>query len=323
MSNTPSQAGRPATERNSQWSRILQSSVMLHCMNTTAALDYLTTQLAALYDRAEARAIARLVMEAITGKPASAINSSNNLLSEAQQTLLEKMLAELRQYKPVQYVTGKAWFYNMELMVNNAVLIPRPETEELVQWILEEEQPKRSQASILDIGTGSGCIPIALKKNWPAAEVFGLDVSAEALAMAQQNATTQQTQIQWLQASILEPAVWPAQPFDIIVSNPPYIPQQESEQLDKNVTDWEPHLALFVPDTDPLLFYNAIAEFAKTHLQTGGSLYFECHQHYVKQVLKALQEKGFMAEQKTDMFGNERMVKAKPSPPPLPTGRGA
>ena len=291
-------------------------------MTITAAHDYLTTQLTALYDRAEARAIARLVMEAITGQPASSVNSGSNLLTDTQQSKLETMLIELRQYKPVQYVTGKAWFYNMELMVNNAVLIPRPETEELVQWILEE-QPKRSQASMLDIGTGSGCIPIAIKKNWPAADVFGLDVSADALAVAQQNATTQQTPIQWLQASILEPAQWPAQSFDIIVSNPPYIPQQESEQLDKNVTDWEPHLALFVPDNNPLLFYNAIADFAKTHLQPGGSLYFECHQLYVKQVLKALQEKGFTAEQKTDMFGNERMVKAKPSPPPLPTGRGA
>lgn len=295
---------------------------MLQPMTITAAHDYLTTQLTALYDRAEARAIARLVMEAITGQPASSVNSGSNLLTDTQQAMLETMLIELRQYKPVQYVTGKAWFYNMELMVNNAVLIPRPETEELVQWILEE-QPQRSQASMLDIGTGSGCIPIAIKKNWPAADVFGLDVSADALAVAQQNATTQQTPIQWLQASILEPAQWPAQSFDIIVSNPPYIPQQESQQLDKNVTDWEPHLALFVPDNNPLLFYNAIADFAKTHLQPGGSLYFECHQLYVKQVLKALQEKGFTAEQKTDMFGNERMVKAKPSPPPLPTGRGA
>lgn len=293
-------------------------------MTIHQAEQQLCSSLEKIYDSVEARAITQMAMEHLTGMRSSErrLQATATLSSEKEQQW-QTMQTALLEHQPIQYVTGKAWFYNMELMVNNAVLIPRPETEELVQWILEEEQPKRTQVSILDIGTGSGCIPIALKKNWPAANVFGLDVSADALAIAQQNASTQQTPVQWLQASILEPAQWPAQVFDIIVSNPPYIPQQESEQLDKNVTDWEPHLALFVPDNNPLLFYNAIADFAKTHLQPSGSLYFECHQHYVKQVLKALQEKGFTAEQKTDMFGNERMVKAKPSPPPLPTGRGA
>lgn len=279
-------------------------------MTIQQAEQELYTSLVPLYETVEARAITQLAMEHLTGMRSSERRLQTAATLTSQQMLQwEAIQSALLEHQPIQYVMGKAWFYNMELMVNNAVLIPRPETEELVQWILEE-QPQRRQASILDIGTGSGCIPIAIKKNWPAATVSGLDVSADALVVAQQNATLQQTPVEWHQANILEAAQWPAQQYDIIVSNPPYIPQQESRQLDKNVTDWEPHLALFVPDNDPLLFYNAIADFAQTHLQPEGSLYFECHQQYVKQVLKALQEKGFTAEQKTDMFGNERMVKA-------------
>jgi release factor glutamine methyltransferase len=187
---------------------------------------------------------------------------------------------------------------------------------------LEEKQIKQSP-TILDIGTGSGCIPIALKKNWPDANVFALDVSEAALNIATKNAALQKADMEFLHADILNDSTWPAQSFDIIISNPPYIPQQESHVLDKNVTDWEPHLALFVPDNDPLLFYKKIGAFAKTHLHANGALFFECHQLYVKQVLAALKEMGFDAQQKADMFGNDRMVKAKPSPPPLPTGKGA
>jgi release factor glutamine methyltransferase len=211
--------------------------------------------------------------------------------------------------RPVQYVIGTAWFYNMPFKVNEAVLIPRPETEELVQWILDEKD-SRKNATLLDIGTGSGCIPIAIKKNWPAAEVHALDVSNEALETAQANAKALDADVHFQKTNILDEKEWPQQQFDIIVSNPPYIPVQESEMLEKNVTDWEPHLALFVPNNDPLLFYRKIAGFAMKHLSPGGVLYFECHQQFASQVAAMLEKEGFAATLKQDLFGNERMVKA-------------
>jgi release factor glutamine methyltransferase len=230
-------------------------------------------------------------------------------LAEEKQNDLAQMTSQLLAFRPVQYVIGTAWFFDLPFTVNEAVLIPRPETEELVQWILEEKET-RQNASILDIGTGSGCIPIALKKNWPAAQVSALDVSEAALAVAKTNAQALDADITWIQASILDEKRWPDSSFDIIVSNPPYIPQQESGLLDKNVTDWEPHLALFVPDNDPLLFYRQIASFAKQHLALNGALYFECHQQYAGAVTTMLEQMDITPELKQDLFGNERMVKA-------------
>jgi release factor glutamine methyltransferase len=279
-------------------------------MNISFAEQELVKQLSKVYEHAEAVAITNMVMQELTGQSKSERRMASHLeLTEAQQQQLQQMVAQLEQSCPVQYVIGKAWFYNMELLVNEAVLIPRPETEELVQWVLDEKE-NIAAPNILDIGTGSGCIAIALKKNWPEAQVSGLDVSEEALAIATKNAALQKADVHFLQADILDESSWPTQTFDIIISNPPYIPQQESDVLDKNVTDWEPHLALFVPDNDPILFYKKIGAFAKTHLHASGTLFFECHQQYVKQVLTALKEMGFDAQQKADMFGNDRMVKA-------------
>jgi release factor glutamine methyltransferase len=279
-------------------------------MNITIAEQQLFQQLSKVYEHAESVAITNMVMQELTGQSKSERRMASHMeLTEDQQQRLQQMTAQLEQCCPVQYVIGKAWFYNMELIVNEDVLIPRPETEELVQWVLEEKEIKQTP-TILDIGTGSGCIPIALKKNWPDANVFALDVSEAALGIATKNAELQKAEVKFLFADILNETTWPSQTFDIIISNPPYIPKQESSMLDKNVTDWEPHLALFVPDNDPLLFYKKIGEFAKMHLNKNGSLFFECHQQYVKQVLTILNEQGFAAKQKADMFGNDRMVKA-------------
>lgn len=279
-------------------------------MNISHAEQHLVQQLSKIYEHAEAVAITNMVMQELTGQNKSNRRMASNLeLSEAQELHLQQMTAQLEQSCPVQYVIGKAWFYNMELLVNEAVLIPRPETEELVQWVLDVKE-NIAAPTILDIGTGSGCIPIAIKANWLEAKVSGLDVSAAALAIATRNAVLQKADVHFLQADMLDETTWPAQTFDIIISNPPYIPQQESHVLDKNVTQWEPHLALFVPDNDPLVFYKHIARFAKTHLHANGALFFECHQQYVKQVLAALKEMGFDAQQKADLFGNDRMVKA-------------
>ncbi|HSC52082.1 MAG TPA: peptide chain release factor N(5)-glutamine methyltransferase [Phnomibacter sp.] len=277
-------------------------------MNISRAEQQLAQQLSSLYDHAEAVAITNMVMQEISGQSKSSRRLNEQLeLTDTQQQQLEKMTEQLLQHCPVQYVIGKSWFYDMELLVNESVLIPRPETEELVQWILDEEP---GAVSILDIGTGSGCIPIALKKNLPESKLSALDISEAALAIAKKNATDQNTEVHFSQVNILDESAWPEQRFDIIVSNPPYIPVQELNALDKNVTDWEPHLALFVPNEDPLLFYAAIAHFAKTHLTEKGKLFFECHQQYVKQVLQLLQSLGFDAQQKADLFGNDRMVRA-------------
>jgi release factor glutamine methyltransferase len=279
-------------------------------MTIQQAEAQLSSQLARVYDHAEATAIANLVMEQLTGLGRSQRRMQHVVeLSAEKEASLEEMTSQLLQMRPVQYVIGTAWFYNMPFVVNESVLIPRPETEELVQWILEERD-SRKKASILDIGTGSGCIPIALKKNWPEAEVHALDVSNEALEIAKANAKALDAEVHFQKANILEEKEWPQQQFDIIVSNPPYIPVQESNMLDKNVTDWEPHLALFVPDNDPLLFYRKIAAFAQSQLQPGGSLYFECHQQFAGEVLTMLKKEGFAATLKRDLFGNERMVRA-------------
>jgi release factor glutamine methyltransferase len=278
-------------------------------MQSQQAEQLLLQQLATVYEPAEAAAIANLVMEDVTGRNRMQRRlAKTETLTAEQEARLQQLIPQLLQHRPVQYVLGKAWFFGMELQVNESVLIPRPETEEMVQWILEEKTV-RQHARILDIGTGSGCIPIAIKKNWPSAMVWGMDISEDALAMAAANGVGQRVEIQWVQADILDPQQWPAQAFDVIISNPPYIPQQESSRLDKHVTDWEPHLALFVPDNDPLLFYRRIADFARQQLSPGGSLYFECHQDYAAPTSHMLQEKGFAVELRKDLFGNDRMMR--------------
>lgn len=270
----------------------------------------LSSQLAKVYDHAEATAIANLVMEHISGLSRGERRMQHVVeLSEEKAASLEEITSQLVQMRPVQYLIGTAWFYHMPFLVNETVLIPRPETEELVQWILEEKDARKT-ASLLDIGTGSGCIAIAIKKNWPEAEVQALDVSNEALEVAKANAKVLQAEVHFHKANILDEKEWPQQRFNIIVSNPPYIPMKESSMLDKNVTDWEPHLALFVPNNDPLLFYRTIAGFALQHLSPGGALYFECHQQFASQVVVMLEKAGFEATLKQDLFGNERMVKA-------------
>src|ERR1035437_4966195 len=227
------------------------------------------------------------------------------------------IIRELKIQKPIQYILGRADFYGCKIRVNEHVLIPRPETEELVDLILQETKDKgegTSQINILDIGTGSGCIAIALKKNIPDANISAIDVSEEALLVAKANAILNQTKISFLQAHILH--LTPQSPlpqergrYDIIVSNPPYVRASEKEKMSKNVLDYEPHLALFVKDNDPLLFYKAISEFAKINLTPNGSLFFEINEALGSDVKKLLEEKGFMnAEVKKDMSGKERFA---------------
>jgi release factor glutamine methyltransferase len=216
-------------------------------------------------------------------------------MSESELLKFNFAVKQLKQQRPVQYILGKADFYKLQFVVNEQVLIPRPETEELVDLIIRELK-QTNAPDILDIGTGSGCIAITLKKNLPAATVAALDVSEGALKVAMQNAVSNQVAVSFFQQDILKTNTLPEavfRQFDCIVSNPPYICISEKKEMDKNVLEHEPHLALFVPDEDPLLFYKAIADFALNHLKPKGKLYFEINAAYGLETKQMLEKKGF------------------------------
>ena len=230
--------------------------------------------------------------------------------SEIEIKTWNEILEKLKQQIPLQYILGTTSFYDLEFEVNNDVLIPRPETEELVAWILSNKEMTESkhQIKILDIGTGSGCIAISLAKNISNAEVFAIDVSEKALAMAKKNASTNKVKVIFIEENILNTESL-HQTFDVIVSNPPYVRNLEKQEINKNVLDYEPHLALFVEDDDALLFYRKIAHLAQKNLSENGQLYFEINQYLGKQMIELLQETGFKnIELKKDIYGNDRMI---------------
>ena len=232
-------------------------------------------------------------------------------ISEAEVQKWESIISELKTEKPIQYIIGETWFYDSKFYVNEHTLIPRPETEELVDWIFatEKKNDKKEKLTILDIGTGTGCIPISLKKNIPQAEVFAIDVSEEALKVAQRNALENKVEINFILQNILETEDLKQQ-FDIIVSNPPYVRNMEKQEIKKNVLAFEPHLALFVEDTDALLFYRKIAQLALKSLTPNGLLFFEINQYLGKETVELLENLGFKnIELKKDIYGNDRMIK--------------
>ncbi|WP_396209234.1 peptide chain release factor N(5)-glutamine methyltransferase [Flavobacterium sp.] len=246
----------------------------------------------------------------------------NFVLSEYDVEKWNAILAQLQQEKPIQYITGEAWFYGMKFEVNENTLIPRPETEELVDWILNSPITQYpSPITILDIGTGTGCIPIALRANVPQANVSAIDVSEKALEVAKRNAELNKVEINFIQANILDvddllilpsPITKHQSSYNIIVSNPPYVRNLEKQEIKKNVLDYEPHLALFVEDTDALLFYRKIAQLALKYLSPNGLLFFEINQYLGKETVELLQNLGFKnIELKKDMYGNDRMVKSE------------
>lgn len=232
-------------------------------------------------------------------------------ISEAEVQKWEAIISELKTEKPIQYIIGETWFYDSKFYVNEHTLIPRPETEELVDWIVatEKKNDKKEKLTILDIGTGTGCIPISLKKNIPQAEVSAIDVSEEALKVAQKNALENKVAINFILQNILEIEDLKQQ-FDIIVSNPPYVRNMEKQEIKKNVLAFEPHLALFVEDNDALLFYRKIAQLALKSLTPNGLLFFEINQYLGKETVELLENLGFKnIELKKDIYGNDRMIK--------------
>lgn len=285
--------------------------------------DYLQ-QLGQIYNASEAAVITDLVFEKVAGLERAAIIKNPDLpVNEEQSVNLLYCLQLLLQHKPVQYVLGEAWFYKMKLQVNEQVLIPRPETEELVQIILDDcreitgrknlskispEIEAGTILSMLDIGTGSGCIAIAVKKNLPDISMYALDISEGALTVAKENSIKEQVAITFIQVDFLAEDSWRALPvFDVIISNPPYIPFHEKAKLDKNVTAYEPPAALFVPDGTPLIFYEKIAAFGKKHLSVNGMIYVEIHENFA---LEAARVFGAYkkVEIRRDIFGKDRMI---------------
>lgn len=239
------------------------------------------------------------------------IDVSLNPDFEISETDLEKwkaIISELKTEKPIQYITGEAWFYGYRFEVNENTLIPRPETEELVEWIIESIKNEVLSIKILDIGTGSGCIPIALKKEIPNAKISAIDVSEKALEMARKNAIDNEAEVNFILQNILETESLIAK-YDIIVSNPPYVRNLEKQEIKKNVLAYEPHLALFVDDNNALLFYKKIAELALIGLTPNGKLFFEINQYLGKETVELLEKLGFKnIELHKDFVGNDRMI---------------
>lgn len=236
------------------------------------------------------------------------------VISKGEESILFHALSELKQQVPVQHIIGETEFMDLKFNVSPKVLIPRPETEDLVRWILEEYSKGYNESlRILDIGTGSGCIAVSLAKHLKVAKVSGLDISTDALEVARLNADKNEVQIKFLLGDILSDttSIPIESKFDIIVSNPPYVRVLEKNKMNANVLEHEPDIALFVPDKDPLVFYKAIAIFAKEHLVINGSLYLEINQYLGKEMLDLLTSYGYQeVELRKDIFGNDRMVKA-------------
>ncbi len=280
-------------------------------MTLSEATAYLTVQLSQLYEQQEAAYIAGWVMESLTGwKTVERKTRYNDKLSGEQAARLEQYLVELLRHRPVQYVLSESHFYRMKFYVDEHVLIPRPETEELVEWCLDHlKQTGLEKPAVLDMGTGSGCIAVAIKKMLPTARVYALDCEEGALAVAQKNATALQADITFLKADILQMAVENTLPlFDCIISNPPYITPGEKDDILPNVLQYEPHTALFVHNDDALQFYKAIGQYAWNHLAPGGSLFFELHSSFAEDTKAYFTASGWLCKLKKDLQGRWRML---------------
>lgn len=263
-----------------------------------------------IYTLSEATIVADWVFESVASvKRSDILKNPDQVLPSLAKVGLQVALQQLLQHKPVQYVLGEAWFYHLKLKVDENVLIPRPETEELVEAILNDRKNRLTDPSILDIGTGCGCIPIAIKKNMPAAVVSAIDVSEKALEVASRNAESHHVSIDFSQCDFLDQSQWEKfGQYDIIVSNPPYVPLIQKGTMEKNVVLYEPHVAIFVPDNDPQKFYKKIVQFAATHLLPKGKIFLETSETNVKETAALFSAAYNDVQIKRDMFGKERTV---------------
>ena len=274
--------------------------------------NFIQEQLRDYYPDSEIKSFGYLILESIyfIDKP-SILRDKDNQLSLNENIRIKEIVEELKKYRPIQYILGETEFFGMKFKVNENVLIPRPETEELIEYIIKEEKPKKGY-NLLDIGTGSGCIAITLAKYLPEAKVYALDISEKALDVARRNSIINKVDVNFFQYNILTNEHFDFPEFDCIVSNPPYITLKEKDIMSKNVLDYEPHLALFVPNENPLLFYERIADFARKYLKNNGSLYFETSSLYGQASAKALENKKFRSVKLfKDISGNDRILIAK------------
>ena len=265
-----------------------------------------------IYDNREAVNIATLLLEELTGySKMYQFLQKQSLVSEKISSKLNHCIERLSKGEPVQYIIGKAWFMEMELIVNSSTLIPRPETEELVDSLIKYLKTSDYQnVQILEIGAGSGCIPIAIAKYYPNATITSIDISSDALDIAEKNAEKNNVTINWKQLNFLDQRQWNTLgSYDIIISNPPYIRKTEAATMHTNVLAFEPHTALFVEDNDPLIFYKAIQEFCKNHLNKNGAVFLEINEGLGKETAE-LFNTNFTVEIKKDMQNKERMVMA-------------
>ena len=284
-------------------------------MKVSAVAQKIRTALVPLYGDSEARVITDRMLEHILDlTPASRHAYSERTVTDAQEERIHQYLEQLAAHRPLQYVLQEAWFYGLRLYVDERVLIPRPETEELVDWILRDRKvlPEERECRMLDIGTGSGCIALALQQQLPQCTIEGCDLSLPALEVARLNAERLQLSVHFFKLDILQPELpVPALPYDILVSNPPYIPELERPTLSPYVLNYEPHSALFVPDTDPVLYYRSIAKLGLQQVRPGGCLYLEVHPDYADAVVRLMDSLQYeKLELRKDMQGKKRMIRA-------------
>lgn len=274
--------------------------------------SYYAQQLFNFYDEREVEIFLFMLLEEFAGISKSQVFlKPESTISESELLNIHFAVKDLKNYKPIQYILGKTEFYGFPILVNPDVLIPRPETEELVDWVFNDTK-QNSELRVLDIGTGSGCIAIALKNKLPDIRIQAIDISFGALEIAEQNAKMNQVDITFHRTDIFDKKEWGKLGYyDIIISNPPYVRHVEKNEMQKNVLNYEPVSALFVDDKNPLLFYTSIAEFAKSNLNQNGSLYCEINQYLGEETFQLFEKFGYKDIQlKQDLKGNTRFIKA-------------
>lgn len=272
-------------------------------------ISYIKSELKTLYPKNEIDSLIFLIFEHIAGiSRMQLLLSYDHIITDETMLKLIHVVNELKRYKPIQYILGETEFYDLRFKVFDNVLIPRPETEELVDWIIKDHS--NASVKILDIGTGSGCIAVSLAKNIQKALVYASDISDRAIKAAKINSKINNTSIHFLQFDILNPPNNLKEKFDVIVSNPPYVTMKQKSLMHRNVLDYEPELALYVPDDDPLIFYRSILDFGLQHLQSKGRIYFEINESFGKEMISLMQKKGYSDTiLLKDINGKDRMIR--------------